>query len=90
MTTHISNVEAAFEITGRGCIVVPGMPLDLAGVNLKVGDRIVLKRPDGSEIETQVRGFEMGSRNRSGYVPMLLGKELTKDRVPAGTQLWTK
>lgn len=90
MTTHISNVEAAFEITSRGCIVVPGMPLDLAAVNLKVGDRIVLKRPDGSEIETQVRGFEMGSRNRSGCVPILLGEELTKDMVPAGTQLWTK
>jgi hypothetical protein len=58
-------------------------------VNLKIGDRIILKRPDSSEIETTIRGFEMGSRHPSGCVPLLLGKELSKQMVPVGTELWT-
>jgi len=33
-----------------------------AGTSVKVGDQVSLKRPDGSELETVVRGIEMGSR----------------------------
>ena len=89
MVTFISKVENVFEISGRGCVVVPGVPDAFSDAELKIGDRIVLKRPNGSEIETTLRGFEMGSRHPSGCIPILLGKELGKGMVPVGTELWT-
>jgi hypothetical protein len=89
MVTFISKVEDVFEISGRGCVVVPGVPSTFSGVDLKLGDKIILKRPDGSEIETILRGFEMGSRHPSRCLPVLLGKELSKQMVPLGTELWT-
>jgi hypothetical protein len=89
MVTFISKVEDVFDISGRGCVVVPGVPSAYSGVALKLGDKIILKRPDGSEIETILRGFEMGSRHPSRCLPVLLGKELSKQMVPIGTQLWT-
>ena len=89
MVTFISKVEDVFEISGRGCVVVPGVPGDFSHVELKIGDRVVLKRPNGSEIETTLRGFEMGSRHPSCCIPILLGKELNKAMVPLGTDLWT-
>ena len=89
MPTFISRVEDVFEISGRGCVVVPGVPVEFSGATLKIGDRVTLKRPNGSEIETTLRGFEMGSRHPSRCIPILLGKELNKQMVPAGTELWT-
>jgi hypothetical protein len=89
MVTFISKVEDVFEISGRGCVVVPGVPFAFSDAVLKIGDRITLKRPNGSEIETILRGFEMGSRHSSRCVPILLGKELNKRMVPVGTELWT-
>jgi hypothetical protein len=89
MVTFISKVEDVFEISGRGCVVVPGVPVAFSGAALKIGDRITLKRPNGSEIETILRGFEMGSRHPSRCIPILLGKDVNKQIVPIGTELWT-
>ncbi|MFL6603584.1 MAG: hypothetical protein ACJ8R9_19965 [Steroidobacteraceae bacterium] len=89
MVTFISRAEDVFEIAGRGCVVVPGIPFVFSSATLKVGDRITLRRPDGSEIETILRGFEMGSRHPSRCIPVLLGKEVDKQMVPVGTELWT-
>lgn len=89
MAAFISKAEETFQITSIGCVVVPGLPRDASGVNLKVGDPLVLKRPDGSEIVTTFRGFMMGSRHPSGCVPICLGKEIGKEMVPPGTELWT-
>ena len=70
--------------------MLPGIPFSRSDLTLKIGDPVILKRPDGSEIETIVRGLEMGSRRPSRCIPILLGKELTKEMVPVGTELWTK
>lgn len=90
MATFVSKTEDVFQITGRGCVVVPGIPKSSPDLKIKVGDSVVLKRPDGSEIETTIRGIEMGSRVPSDFIPVLLGSEVTKDMVPVGTELWVK
>jgi translation elongation factor EF-Tu-like GTPase len=58
MGTFISKVEDIFQISGRGCVVVPGIPKD-GGFRLKVGDPLLLRRPDGTELSTTLRGIEM-------------------------------
>jgi len=89
MTTFISKIEDVFQITGRGCVVVPGIPESRTDLKIKVGDKVVLKRPDGSEVGTTICGIEMGNRSPSRFIPLLLGSEITKDMAPIGTELWT-
>lgn len=91
MSTLISKVEDVFQLTGRGCIVAPGILHSTDAPTLRVGDVVILKRPDGSEIQTVIRGMEMGGRVLSRKsTPLLLGEEITKDMIPVGTELWTK
>lgn len=83
----VSRVEDVFHLTGRGCIVLPGVPKS-SDFRIKIGDPIVLKKPDGSEIHTVVRGIEMGGRVECPGVPLLLSSEVTKEMIPVGTELW--
>jgi hypothetical protein len=90
MPTLVSKVEDVFQLCGRGCVVVPGIP-KAAPFRIKVGDPLLLKRPEGSELQTVLRGFEMVEvRGPTDYpgIPVLLGPELTKDQVPIGTEVW--
>jgi hypothetical protein len=86
--SFICRVDDIFEISGRGCVVTPGIPKG-SDVALKVGDALVLRRPDGSLLHTVLRGIEMGGAPAFPGVPLLLGSELTKDQVPIGTEVWT-
>jgi hypothetical protein len=98
----ISKVEDCFQIKGR-CIVVPGIPAAAAHLNLKVGDTVVLKRPDGSQTRTTIldiqdrldplngldaKMFEIAVK--LGIKPLVLGGEADAHAIPRGTELWTE
>lgn len=68
-------------------VVVPGIPRD-GDWQVKAGDLLTLKRPDGSIEETVVACIEMASPPHPDFIPMLLGPGLTKDAVPIGTEIW--
>lgn len=89
MKTLICRVEDVFQITGRGCVIVPGFPAD-ADLRGRVGGTLLLKRPDGSEITTTIRGFEFSGNptllERTGYAILLA--DVTKADVPIGTEVW--
>ncbi len=90
-STLLFVVEDAFQITGRGCVLVPGPSTEPGGPRVRVGEPIRLVKPDGQEIETLVRGVEMIHRRPLPKVitaPILLPKEITKDQVPVGTQVF--
>jgi translation elongation factor EF-Tu-like GTPase len=91
MQQLLSIVEDLFQISGRGLIVVPGIPSS-GNWKIKIGDPLVLKRPDGIELTTIVSGIEMLAHTRPGPHPMpiLLGAEVTKEDVPIGTELWVE
>lgn len=86
MRKLLSRVEDVFQIAERGCVVCPGIPRN-SDSHLKIGDRLWLERPDGSQVSTIVRGIEMGGPINSPGIPILLGAELTRQDVPVGTQL---
>jgi hypothetical protein len=88
MGTLLSKVEAVFSISGRGCVIAPGIPKGGAS-RVKMGDALVLKRPDGRELRTHVRGIEMGGAPQSLGIPILVGADLVKDDIPIGTEVWT-
>jgi translation elongation factor EF-Tu-like GTPase len=91
MKQLLSIVEDLFQISGRGLIVVPGIPSS-GNWKIKIGDTLILKRPDGIELSTIVRGIDMLNHRVPGPhpIPILLGAELTKEDVPIGTQLWVE
>ncbi len=86
MRKLLSRVADVFQIADRGCVVAPGIPRS-SDARIKIGDDVWLTRPDGSEINTEVRGIEMGGRIPDSGIPILLGSELTKDDIPPGTLL---
>jgi translation elongation factor EF-Tu-like GTPase len=87
------TVEEAFQISGRGCVLVPGIPEEHESLDVHVGDVVRLVKPDGEAIETKIRGVEMinyGTRPRPTVisVPILVGGEVTKQDVPRGTRVF--
>jgi translation elongation factor EF-Tu-like GTPase len=89
MPRLLSTVEDAFQITGRGVVVVPGIPRN-GDWRLKTGDALLLRRPDGTELETCVFGIEMASPPHPTGIPILLGQNVTKKDIPIGTELWVQ
>jgi translation elongation factor EF-Tu-like GTPase len=88
MRIFVFRVDDVFQISGRGCVVTPGIP-KAGDFRLKVGDALLLRRLDGSELRTFLRGIEMGGSPDYPGIPILLGAEVTKEQVPAGTEVWT-
>jgi hypothetical protein len=56
MAEPLFTVESAFKIPGRGTVLV-GITLDQYG-SVKLGDIVVVERPDGSTRHMPVRGIE--------------------------------
>lgn len=85
------TVEYAFQITGRGCVLVPGPSAEEGSQPIQIGNRVCLRKPDGISFDTVIAGVEMiGHRPRPKVItaPILLPKEVMKDDVPIGTEVW--
>jgi hypothetical protein len=87
------TVVEAFQLSGRGCVLVPGIGPDSGISNVRVGDRIRLIKPDGESIDTAVHGVEMIHYTAMRppekiFVPILLPSTISKADVPPGTQVF--
>jgi hypothetical protein len=83
-------VEDTFFIKGRGLLPVPGI-VPQGDERFRVGDPILLKRPDGSCLESTIGGIEMINVTppRPTRDVVILLKDLTKEDVPIGTEVWS-
>jgi hypothetical protein len=83
-------VEDTFFIKGRGLLPVPGM-VCRGGERLRVGDALLLKRPDGSCLDWKIGGIELISNSppRPKNEVVILLRGLSKDDVPIGTEVWS-
>jgi translation elongation factor EF-Tu-like GTPase len=83
-------VEHAFQISGRGCVLAPGLSTETGAPTVRVGSQIRLVTPEGRSFHAQVRGFEMiqywPRRPEKIALPILVS--ITKDQVPAGTRVY--
>lgn len=78
-------VKDVFQVTDWGCVVAPGIP---PGFRAGPGDRLVLRRPDGSRIESAIRGIPMGGGpGAPPGIPIVLDG-VDKADVPIGTEVW--
>jgi len=87
---HLFTVADRFEIEGRGCVLIPGLPCEPGDPIVKRGARIRLRTPVGSELDTFVKEIEMiGYRKKPEKIaaPILLPRDISKDDVPVGTEV---
>lgn len=84
-------VEDAFQITGRGCVLVPGPSAEQGSQRIRIGDGLRLRKPDGHSFDTVIQGVEMiGRRPRPNVItaPILLPSDVKNGDVPIGTEVW--
>ena len=86
MRVHSSTVEDVFHIDRRGCVIVPGLLLHDSPY-VRIGDPAILRRPDGTTIQTCIAGLEMLSPSNRDCMPVLLPDDVGKSDIPIGTLL---
>src|SRR5258708_1939153 len=82
-------VDDSFEFQDGTIHFTPGVPfakLD-SGIRVKPGDRLELRRPDGTTMTTPLNSLEFFTPSR-GECGIALNKPVTKADVPAGTEIW--
>jgi hypothetical protein len=86
--TLLSTIESVFEISGRGCVIVPGISESVRGdLVVRHSAAIELRNPDGTVTRTRIVALELGSgpNRRQSF---LLPPDLSKDDLPIGTEVW--
>lgn len=89
MARKLLTVEDSFEIRHRGLILVPGIVPE-GDERFKIGEPIILKKPDGSSIETKIGGLEIFTtppRHLDDFGIMIMG--MAKGDIPIGTEVWS-
>ena len=87
---HLFTVMDRFQIEGRGCVLIPGVSCEPGDPVVRLGDRIRLRMPTGSDLDTTVRGIEhirYAKRPEKITFPVLLPENITKNDVPVGTEV---
>jgi len=89
--TLLYEIEEALSISGRGCVLMPGMP-EAANVPLQQGNRVKLVPPVGSPFESQIHSLD-AVHNRNSIQPeirvlVVLPESVSKQAVPPGTKLF--
>lgn len=91
MEILLFRVEDRFLIRGRGLVLVPGIVAEDRPFREWTGLRIVLRRPDHSEVEAEIRGIDISTPTPpSPRRPILVSGDFTKDDVPVGTEVWSE
>ena len=82
------KVEDVFDITGRGCVLVPVVP-DGLDFKIRAEDRIQLRTPTGRLVDTHIASIELlKMRDSPCRMTIMLPRDLTKNDVPVGTEIW--
>ena len=79
-------VADSFETKDLGLILTPGIPEMCS--HLCPGSPILLKRPNGSVLETRIAGINVPRPRKPGAsYPISLPVEIRKEDVPVGTEV---
>ncbi len=90
MKILLSKVEDVFEIQNIGYVLVPGIPVETSHKsNIKDGDELELRFPDGKRKVTKVASLSTLCRTpEQPPIPIALPREFSKKDIPLGTELW--
>ena len=84
-------VTNVFEVAGRCICAWPVVPHALInpqqGEQLKPGDELELRRPNGKTTNVKLLGLGWPSPGKGGLI-IQLDPSVTKDDIPVGTEIW--
>ena len=82
------KVQETFKLKDVGLVIVAD---NLArGLNLKIGDELELRRPDGTSLMTTVDSLPLLCPfDPERQLPISLPKGIGKEDVPIGTEVWS-
>jgi len=90
---YLFTIADRLHISGRGTVVVPGIPHSLSDPAIRRGAPLILRTPLGDIIETYLRDIEMISyrpgAKRLEATPILL-PDLHKFDIPIGTEVYLR
>lgn len=85
-------VAHAFQISGRGCVLAPGLSAETGAPTVRVGSQIRSVTPEVGSFHAHVRGIEMlnyvSRRPEKINLPILVSVGITKDPIPTGTKVF--
>jgi len=85
---YLSKIEDVLSVKS-GCLIIPGIPAKFE-IPVNVGDKIKIKKSDGTSVDTFVKGIELISKIDGAvyYVPILLPKDIKKNDLPVGSEVF--
>ena len=87
---QLFQIEDVFDLTGRGCVLVPGVPRAFP-VSVKAGASIVIEPPSGRAFETRIVAFERVNRGRPvDHVAFSVPASIGKDQLPVGSRVFLR
>lgn len=82
------EIEDVFEIGGRGCVVVPGVPYAF-GRNVKTGEQLLIVTSHGEHVRTNIAAFEMINRGTPmDHAPFSLPRSVAKASLSIGSKVY--
>lgn len=82
------EIEDVFDIGGRGCVLVPGVPYAF-GRDVKTGAQLLIETPQGAQVRTNIAAFEMINRGRlMVHAPFSLPRAVAKASLPVGSKVY--
>jgi hypothetical protein len=86
MSRCLLVVERSFVVKGY-LALIPGISPE-GEERFRIGDPILLKKPDRSTVSVQIGSLELLNPNPRHEVTILL-KDMAKEDVPVGTEVWS-
>lgn len=86
MARKLFTVEQAFTIRPRGIILLPGL-MPEGEERFRVGDKLRLVCPDGSDLVTAIKGLDLFNLGPRGETAVMV--PLQESEVPVGTEVWS-
>jgi hypothetical protein len=89
MPELLFRVADTFEIRGRGLVVGTDTPIRNVPFLLQSGSKVEYRRPDGTRIESVIKGLEFSSPfNPNSSYGYLAADGISKADLPLGTEVW--
>jgi len=90
--TYLFTISDRFAISGRGMVVVPGIPWTEGTPKVRKGDSLILRTPLGDFIRTTLQDIEMinyrPNAKRLEASPISFPKDINKFDIPIGTEVF--
>ncbi len=84
----ICTIEGVFYITGRGCLVVPGIPYDFP-TPIGAGAQLLVETPSGEHAKITLVGLVMLNRGKPmNYATFFVTSEISKSQLPVGSKIF--